>query len=272
MKNIRDMIMSRELIERYDPERIVEHVSMGQNTENKPHRLETLVLAKDFSCPRCGCKEGYAVPDSNYKNWWSCLKNECIIINGNPNMHLKADKIPLNRLFSLRHLKVPIEYETSNLGHCTQPFKIIQKLMEIAKNPNKYFLLYGSTGSGKTYSAIACLDKYLELGGKSCRFAKCADIFYEWKSEYRDLEIIEKYSEPEFLVLDDLMPFVPSESYSQILYLILDRRKSQGKGTILTTNLSSENIKKLYGEAIASRILSGELVPIVGADRRQKNK
>ena len=249
-----------------DPDVIVEHV-MGYKAQI-PLKMPT--LARNVTCPTCKGNKGFFIP---HLKTWSCLKNDCIQYHAGFDMHLNEQKGTVKPVISLRQLGIDLEYDNANLGDCTQFLEIVKKLLKFALQPKGFFVLTGATGTGKTYAAIACLAEYLGNGGDSARFVKASNLYYEWlqiKAEKQnDLNFIEKYSEPQFLIIDDLMPVTASDAYSQALYMLIDNRKSSKKGTIFTSNLSKEKVGNFYGEAVASRIFSGEIINCAGEDRRR---
>lgn len=52
------------------------------------------------------------------------------------------------------------------------------------------------------------------------------------------------------------------------IYHIANERRARGRKTMYTSNLSADEMRSVFGAAVASRILGGSLVPICGADRR----
>jgi hypothetical protein len=71
------------------------------------------------------------------------------------------------------------------------------------------------------------------------------------------------------LVVDDVgfMP-KPSDWALEAVYCLANDRRASGLKTIWTTNLTPDQIRDAYGQAIASRLLGGEVIEIDGRDRR----
>jgi DNA replication protein DnaC len=94
------------------------------------------------------------------------------------------------------------------------------------------------------------------------------DSFRE-KAERSEREIIEHYSNVQLLVLDDLGAEKTSDFALQSLYIIIDKRYSEMRHTIITSNLSVDEIAGKVGDRIASRIAGMcRVIELKGRDRR----
>lgn len=136
------------------------------------------------------------------------------------------------------------------------------KLLTIAKDfltNKKGLFLSGVCGTGKTHLAVACYIS-LKLSGKSVKFISVPELLLEIRETFNnngetERELIERYSEYEFLFLDDLGVEKQSHFSSESLYLLLDRRDRQAKEKIfITSNLSLQEISERLSDRIASRI------------------
>lgn len=84
-----------------------------------------------------------------------------------------------------------------------------------------------------------------------------------------DRPILETWIKYEyFLAVDDIGAIEPNEWVREALYHLANERRSAGRFTIWTSNLSPTKIRDTFGAAIASRILGGAVVEVDGADRR----
>jgi DNA replication protein DnaC len=82
---------------------------------------------------------------------------------------------------------------------------------------------------------------------------------------------LEYYQQCDFLVLDDLGTTRPTDFVMDVLPTLILARQEDEKKTLITSNLTIEEIAKLYGERVASRIVSfGEVVKLSGKDGRIK--
>jgi DNA replication protein DnaC len=151
------------------------------------------------------------------------------------------------------------------------------------------------TGTGKTQSAITLLNHYLlarvrqhvtgelRITDNPVYFCKSTDLQTLFNSQFRgspDMQRAagEKYysvkarvKAVDFLVLDDVATRASSEAYTEELYEIIDHRATEELVTVFTSNVNMEEVTKLLGDRIASRI-HAMTVPVVftGRDYRRK--
>jgi DNA replication protein DnaC len=148
--------------------------------------------------------------------------------------------------------------------------KLISDLKEISKT-DKSVILRGPTGCGKTHLAISIIKKQC---GNSI-FITVPDLLLKIRSSFNggaetEDGIIAEYSSVPVLVLDDLGAEKTSEYSITTLYIILDRRIRECRQTIITTNLTQQEIEKTFGARIASRLSGMENIKINMPDYRKK--
>lgn len=149
------------------------------------------------------------------------------------------------------------------------------------------FLLYGPSGTGKTYASVALakriarevlLTKTLaDFGGRGTQpdfdigglpyFIKLSSLFQE--AMQNKFEAPGKYVRAQFLFLDDLGTENITDFKREVFYNLIDHRSTAKRPTFITTNLSLAQLKERFFERVTSRIL-GMCVPIEvkGDDRR----
>lgn len=112
-------------------------------------------------------------------------------------------------------------------------------------------VLIGNTGIGKSHLAYSALKSLSDHTKKMGLFINVVDLLAKIKEDFSlEAEYIRRISEAEWLVLDDLGTEKVTEWSSGILYSILNKRTK----TIITTNLSPQDIMGTYGKRIYSRI------------------
>jgi DNA replication protein DnaC len=95
---------------------------------------------------------------------------------------------------------------------------------------------------------------------------------FSGRIEESESSLIKYFSEKPFLILDDLGAEKTTEWSLQTLYTIIDRRYRDVRQTMITSNLTLDEIAEKVGDRIASRIAGMcKVVEIKGKDRRLKN-
>jgi DNA replication protein DnaC len=139
-------------------------------------------------------------------------------------------------------------------------------------------LFQGGTGLGKTYLS-ACIARVAAARGFSVCYDTAASALenYELAKFGRDTEEgeaaavrIKRMESCDLMILDDLGTEMPTPMGQSALYTLINNRLVNGKKTIISTNLSNEELGKRYTPQIASRIM-GEFqrLPFVGEDIRR---
>lgn len=175
----------------------------------------------------------------------------------------------------------------SNYGNYILAAGIPRKFSDVtAKEDNRSLFITGSFGAGKTHHAISVMKNYIDNLPNSCFvqpfsklpiFITVPDLLLTIRSVFSlqkcEEEIVDKYSNTPLLVLDDLGAEKTTDFSLQTLYIILNRRYNEQLQTIITSNLTLDEVKDRLGDRIASRIAGMcSVLKIVGKDRRLVNK
>lgn len=142
------------------------------------------------------------------------------------------------------------------------------------KKRGKGLLLYGSVGSGKTYTA-ACIANELIDQGHPCLVTNFARItntlqgMFDGKQRYLD-----DFNNLDLLVIDDLAAERDTSYMNEMVFNIVDSRYRSGKPLIITSNLSKEDLahpSNIEKQRIYSRLLEMCFpVEVTGNDRRKR--
>ena len=187
------------------------------------------------------------------------------------------DKYPTPEAL-LRGIGVGKRHEACSFDSYQGKEKTVNACKEFIESPAD-MVLTGVPGTGKTHLAVAILRELVE--GKKIKnemdacFIPVPELLAEIRASYRDggpdeRDIIGRYSRLPFLVLDDLGAEKTTEWSITTLYLIIDRRYRNMRPTIITTNLSLEQIAAALSERISSRLASGKVLLLTGQDYRMK--
>lgn len=144
-------------------------------------------------------------------------------------------------------------------------------------------ILSGNRGSGKTYIAVSVINEYNKNVGfnegvikdiikahnngfiddfevkinSKCRFIKEKDVIaFSEKYNYKEnTSPIDEFKNAKILVVDDIgSSYGDSRKIMSVLFDLFDYRYSQGLSTIITTNLSKDELKQYLGERTFDRL------------------
>lgn len=174
------------------------------------------------------------------------------------------------------------DYVDETLG--LSPLSNMQRVVAGCKNFIRHFnkepdnlLLLGNTGVGKTFLANCIAKELLDRGNtviyltafrlfdilEKHKFGKDEDSTYVATSQFDYILTCD------LLIIDDLGTELNNAFISSQLYLIINERLLRQKSTIISTNLSLENLNTNYSERVYSRIISNyPICRIVGEDIR----
>lgn len=190
--------------------------------------------------------------------------------------------------------------ETENFSHFSEDFypddyveestgltprdnirKIYKTALFFSKNFDKNhdnLLLYGNTGVGKTFLSHCIAKEALEQSHTVVYLTSPGlfDILEKNKFD-KDLSSVEKSTtvsyilDCDLLIIDDLGTELNNSFTSSQLYQLIDSRLVRKKSTIISTNLSFDDLREQYSERIFSRLTSGyTLLKVTGDDIRLK--
>ena len=142
-------------------------------------------------------------------------------------------------------------------------------------------LLQGGTGLGKTFLS-ACIAREVAKQGFSVVYetAVAAMTAFEDQRFSKNSEIqaqadkqVGRMLECDLLILDDLGTELVTGFGKSALYTLINTRLINQKKTVISTNLSADELAENYTDQIASR-LEGEyqIVPFIGTDIRKVKK
>lgn len=175
----------------------------------------------------------------------------------------------------------PDDYIEESTG--STPRDNIHKIYESARNFSTNFdkthenlLLYGNTGVGKTFLTHCIAKEALDHSHTVVYLTSLGlfDILEKNKFD-RTLSSAEKSAtvsyilDCDLLIIDDLGTELNNSFTSSQLYQVIDTRLIHQKSTIISTNLSFDDLRDQYSERIFSRITSGySLLKLTGDDIR----
>ena len=134
-------------------------------------------------------------------------------------------------------------------------------------------LFSGDTGLGKTFLS-ACIARTVADSGHSVVYESAAHLFGKLeRAKFAGDEDARKdaarYNACDLLIVDDLGTEMPGQFVTAALYSLINDRLLEGKPTIISTNLNTDDLGRRYSPQIASRLRgSYRRVAFVGDDIR----
>ena len=245
-----------------------------RNAELMKKRKETLVklgYPEDYTLPH------YTCPDCSDSGF----------INGEKMCHCFREALAKERIAAsgMGRLIETQSFENFDLSWYSDTPAIYEKMqsnLTYAKKFVKNFakkhdniLIMGKTGTGKTHVSTAIAKEIISLG-YDVLYDSAQNIITDFetdkfKSGYGQTESrSEKYLECDLLIIDDLGTEFTSQFTVSCLYNLLNTRQNRGLSTILSTNLSYEELQRKYEDRIFSRIVGTgcRILVFEGKDRR----
>ena len=152
---------------------------------------------------------------------------------------------------------------------------------ELFQEGTKNLLFRGGTGLGKTFLS-ACIAKVVAAQGFSVVYDTAVAVFEAFELSKFSRETPEGAAGAEktrrilscdLMILDDLGTEMTTVFTQSALYTVINTRLNEGKKTIISTNLSEEELAARYTAQIVSRIQGEyETLPFLGRDVREIKK
>ena len=138
------------------------------------------------------------------------------------------------------------------------------KLAELIKSKDETFNIIGvgGVGTGKTLLASAIVDELIN-DGKRAKITKAMDMIreiretWDYKSQKNERQLLSDYSTMELLVIDEIGTQYGKDAEKQHIFDVIDGRYRNMKPTILLSNLTMDQVKKVVGDRVIDRLREG---------------
>ncbi len=212
-------------------------------------------LSEDFLDPIYDCPD---CKDTGYiKNAkCHCLKQQII--------ELLYEQSHLNDILNDNNFS-NLSYEYHS-GESLEAFKravtISRDFIDKFDFEHKNLLFYGSVGTGKSFLS-GCIAKEILDRGHEVIYFSAVSLFdalaketFESKAKEDLYNLYDYIYNCDLLIVDDLGTEVSNSFVSNQLFSFINERNLRKKSTIISTNLSLEQIRDRYSERVFSRIIS----------------
>lgn len=193
-----------------------------------------------------------------------------------------SSKAPLNKCtFETFNLKYYSDHIDSKYG--IAPKVKMKTILEYCKEyaddftaNSKSIYMHGDTGLGKTHLSLAIAGVVINKGF-GVIYGSAQNLFTKLENEKfgkttpSDISAEEAMLECDLLIIDDLGAEFSTQFTVSAVYNIVNTRISEGKPTIINTNLTAKELEDKYSQRIASRI-TGTYASLLfcGKDIRQQ--
>jgi DNA replication protein DnaC len=239
-------------------------------------RQKIIAMSKpeDRSCIKCG--RLFSPTWDRFEDQWGFSK----LTDGICRQCRKLLHIRQNIEAYLQKSGVPPKYLKSSFEN----FNVIDENRKCVSACRQYLIhhrpvysglyLFGNCGTGKTHLAAA-ITRELLLKGQPVTFTCVPRLCFEVKKAFdgglkiTEHNAIKAYTSCEYLVLDDLGAEKPTEWVKKTLGYIIYERDNMFKPTIITSNLSLDEISDRVAPRISSRIAGmSQIIHVQGPDWR----
>lgn len=216
----------------------------------------------------------------------SCICGECGNNSTSVLCHACRERIAKKQLWqTLRDAKknnFEAYIETCGIPKAFRDIKTFQTKKEITSDSGSVFIT-GDCGVGKSYTAVSILmgfvknlscDNFVVPFKDTPVFINVPELLIKIRSYFNSTskseeDMLQKYFNTKLLVLDDLGAEKTTDWALQSLYVIINKRCDEKRQTIITSNLTLDEIKDKLSDRIASRIKGMcRIVVMKGKDKR----
>ena len=239
-------------------------------------RRQTLAAAgfsPDYLEPVYGCREcldtGYVTAADGTKQKCKCFtQKELAILYDQSNIREMVERENFSTL-SFEY------YQGEDLQRFTAAVSLSRKFVQNFKQDYRNLFFYGTVGTGKSFLS-GCIARELLQAGCSVIYFSAAGLFdilarysFDPKGKAALQELCNDLYQCELLIIDDLGTEVTNSFVTSQLFSCLNERALRRSSTIISTNLSLEELRDRYSDRIFSRITTGfDLCKLTGPDIR----
>ena len=219
-----------------------------------------------FNCPLCG--------DRGYYEGKRCKCFTALM------RKLATDRLNASsqvKLYSFDDFS--IDYYHTQGDDCTENMVgVLEYCRAYARNfslDSKSIFMLGKTGLGKTHLSLAIASEVIKKGynvayDSIINYLRLIESEHFGRSQGNTLELI---LASDLLIMDDLGSEFESSFYSSVIYNIINTRLNCSRPTVISTNLTPQQLQNRYDDRIVSRLFAMyDYLKFTGSDIRQAKK
>lgn len=170
-------------------------------------------------------------------------------------------------------------YHGDDLSSFTRAVDLCHNMVDGYATNQRSLLLFGTVGTGKSFLSGCVAYELLNKGysviyySSSSLFDALAKETFSNKSKDELYNLHDYIYNCDLLIIDDLGTETTNSFVSSSLFSCINERALRRKGTIISTNLSLEEIRDRYSDRIFSRIVSSyDVCKLSGPDIRTEKR
>ena len=220
----------------------------------------------EYECPLC--------EDTGYVGGKICSCTEALA------KKIMAEKLSRNMpIDACRFDNFDLKYY-SDKGDGVTPRKRMTQVLRVCREfslsqgEGQNLLLFGKTGLGKTHLSLAVANEFLDRG-LSVVYDSAQNLINALAEEQfsysGNTELSDSVLESDLLIIDDLGAEMHTSFSASCVNNVINTRLLKNKPTIISTNLTLDEIEAVYSPRVLSRIIGGyKLLGCLGDDIRQQ--
>lgn len=170
-------------------------------------------------------------------------------------------------------------YQGEDLNRFTAAVDSVHRFVDEFDRTYRNLYFYGPVGTGKSFLSNCAAEALIKSGhsviyfSASALFERLNSLTYDYKMR-EELDALRRdLYECELLIIDDLGTEIPGNLVASSLFSLLNERDLRKRSTIISTNLSLDELQSRYSARILSRIMySYDLLKLTGYDIRVQKK
>ncbi len=170
-------------------------------------------------------------------------------------------------------------YQGEDLERFQKAVQICQNFVHFFEQDYHNLFFYGTVGTGKSFLSGCIANELLRQGVSVIYFSSAGlfDTLAEYAFHTREREALSSFYNDlytcELVIVDDLGTEVTNSFVASQLFAFLNERHLRKRSTIISTNLSLEELRDRYSDRVFSRITSHyTLCKLTGPDIRMRKK
>lgn len=253
------------------------HDYIGKISQQKQALLISAGFPADYLEPVYHCADchdtGYIDAGGSQKEKCHCLRQQEVSI--------LYEQSNIQDVISRENFSTLIfdYYQGEDLERFERTVKKCKDFVEQFPDSYRNLFLYGTVGTGKSFLSGCIANEILKQGRSVIYFSsvglfdKLAQYTFDTKSKETLYNFYEDLYNCELVIIDDLGTEVTNAFVTSQLFSCLNERDLRQRATIISTNLSLEELRDRYSDRIFSRITSNyNICKLTGPDIRMSKK